>query len=114
MVECIFCRISRGEIKTDKIYENENFFSIFDLNPKAKGHSLVISKKHFSNMLDIPSTLAQECFDCIKNTAIKTMRDSGSEGFNVINNNFSAAGQEISHIHFHILPRKSGDGLKFL
>lgn len=111
---CIFCQISNGEIKSEKIYENDSFFSILDINPKSEGHSLVISKRHFNNILDIPETLAQECFDCIKNTAMVTMKDYNSEGFNIINNNFSAAGQEVNHIHFHIVPRKKEDGLKFL
>lgn len=114
MEECIFCQISNGKIKSNRIYENDNFFSIFDINPKTEGHSLIISKRHFNNMLDMPITLAQECFDCIKNTAMILMKNYNSEGFNVITNNFSVAGQEIDHIHFHVIPRKKEDGLKFI
>ena len=113
MNECIFCRISQGEIKTKKIiYENSNFFSIPDANPITKGHSLVISKKHFKTILDLQNSLGSELIDCIKNTSLKIIKETDSEGFNVINNNFEVAGQAVHHIHFHIIPRKKGDGLK--
>ena len=110
MEECIFCKIVKGEIPTEKIYENDNFFSIPDHKPKVKGHSLVISKKHFKNSLDLPNTLGQELLDCIKKTAMKLMEENKAEGFNVIGNNFAVAGQIVKHVHFHILPRKKDDG----
>jgi histidine triad (HIT) family protein len=112
MEECIFCKIAKGHISAKKIYENENFFSIPDKSPAAKGHSLVISKRHFNTILDLNSTLGPELLDCIKQTAIKLMKENNSKGFNVLNNNFEAAGQIVNHVHFHILPRKKGDGLR--
>lgn len=112
MSECIFCKISRGRISTEKIYENENFFSIFDANPRTKGHSLIISKKHFETILDMPSSLGMELLDCVKKTAMKIMADEDAEGFNILQNNFEVAGQVIKHFHFHLLPRKKGDGFK--
>lgn len=110
--DCVFCKMSRGEIKVNKIYENDNFFSIHDANPRVAGHSLVISKKHFPTSLDMPSSLDSELMDCIKETALKVMEDTKSTGFNVVNNNFSSSGQEVKHVHFHILPRVEGDGFK--
>lgn len=112
MKDCIFCKIARGEIPVKRIYENDNFFSIPDAKPIIKGHSLVISKKHFETTLDMPSTLGTELLDCIKKTSLKLMERNKSEGFNLLNNNFEIAGQVVKHIHFHILPRKKGDGLK--
>ncbi len=109
--DCIFCKIAKGEVNSEIIYENDNFFSIFDIHPKTDGHSLVISKKHFENALDMPSSLGAELLDCIKNTALKVMKDRNAEGFNILNNNFEAAGQVVNHVHFHILPRKKGDGV---
>ena len=109
---CIFCRISKGEILSKKIYENENFFSIPDANPKVEGHSLVISKKHFETMLDLPVSLGSELLDCIKKTSLELMKKFEANGFNVMQNNFEIAGQVVKHVHFHILPRKKNDGFK--
>jgi histidine triad (HIT) family protein len=112
MEGCIFCQITEGKIPVEKIYENDNFYSIPDRNPVVDGHSLVISKKHFGNILDLPSSLGSECLDCVKKTALKLMKEKKASGFNVVNNNFSSAGQIVEHTHIHILPRKEGDGVK--
>ena len=112
--DCIFCKMSAGEISVEKIYENDNFFSVKDINPKVDGHSIVICKKHFETSLDIPSSLGLELIDCIKNTYIKLSKNLECEGFNLVGNNFEAAGQEIKHVHFHILPRRKGDGFKVI
>lgn len=106
--DCIFCKIASGEIPVDKIYENDSFFSIPDANQQIEGHSLIISKKHFETILDLPSTLGIELLDCIKKTAMEVLGEEKAEGFNVVQNNFECAGQAVKHVHFHILPRKSG------
>ena len=111
---CVFCKIAKGEIPAEKIYENDNFFSVPDANPIVQGHSLIISKKHFKTILDLPNTSATELLDCIKKTALILMEKYKSEGFNVLNNNFKPAGQIIEHFHLHIIPRKKDDGLKIL
>ena len=101
----------KGEIPCKKIYENDNFFSVPDANPVVDGHSLIISKKHFKTSLDIPNSLGPELLNCIKKTALKLIDEKRVGGFNVVNNNFGVAGQVVKHVHFHILPRKDGDGL---
>jgi len=111
MKDCIFCKLAE-ENNEKIIYENDNFFSVPDINPIAEGHTLVISKKHFKTTLDVPNSLGPELLDCIKNTSLKVMEQTNAEGFNVINNNFSVAGQIVYHAHFHIIPRKKDDGLK--
>jgi histidine triad (HIT) family protein len=111
MDNCIFCKIGK-ENSGKKIYENDNFFSIPDVSPKVDGHSLVISKKHFKTSLDIPNSLGSELLDCIKKTALKLIEEKKGDGFNVINNNFKSAGQVVDHVHFHIIPRNEGDGLR--
>lgn len=108
MKDCVFCKIANGEIPSKKIYENDNFFSIPDRNQQIDGHSLVISKKHFETTLDLPSTLGMELLDCIKKTTMKLMQEHKSDGFNLVQNNFEPAGQIVKHVHFHILPRKTG------
>ena len=111
MDNCVFCKIANKNSE-GKIYENSNFFSIPDNKPVTGGHSLVISKKHFKTVLDIPSSLGPELLDCIKNTALKLIKETKANGFNVFNNNFKDAGQLVDHVHFHIIPRKENDGLK--
>jgi len=103
-----------GEIPSEKIYENDNFFSIPDANPKVEGHSLVISKKHYNTIMDVPEDLSSELLDCIKQTAKKLMNENNVEGFNILNNNFDVAGQIIKHVHFHILPRRKGDQVEII
>jgi histidine triad (HIT) family protein len=113
-MDCIFCKLAKGEISSDKIYENDNFFSIPDADPIKEGHTLVISKKHFPTTLNLPNSLGPELLDCIKKTALKLLDKTQSQGFNVISNNFEVADQVIKHVHFHIIPRKKGDGLKMI
>ena len=111
--DCIFCKIIAGKIPCSKIYENDNFISIADVNPIISGHTLIISKKHFATILDMPNSLSPELLDCIKKTSLKLMEKYNAEGFNLANNNFKVAGQIVNHVHFHILPRKKQDGFKF-
>jgi histidine triad (HIT) family protein len=110
MKDCVFCKMAEGKISVTKIYENDNFFSIFDAAPQVKGHALVISKKHFKTTLDLPNSLGLEFFDAIKKTSLKIIEQEKAEGFNLINNNFESAGQTVKHFHFHIIPRRKDDG----
>ena len=112
MKNCIFCKIVKGEVKVKKIYENDSFFSMADANPVVKGHSLIISKKHFATLLDLPVSLGGELLDAIKKTSLRLIKENKASGFNVMNNNFKSAGQAVNHIHFHLIPRKKGDKLK--
>jgi histidine triad (HIT) family protein len=109
--DCIFCKIVKGEIPASKTYEDENFIGILDVKPKAKGHTLIIPKKHYRNLLDMPGTLGTEMIEAIKEIGLKMIKDKNGEGFNVVINNEPAAGQVVFHAHIHIIPRKTGDGL---
>ena len=106
--ECIFCNIAKSS-KENFIYENGNFFSVLDISPDVKGHSLIISKKHFKTILDVPSTLGSELLDCIKRTSLILMKSEKADGFNIANNSFRCAGQIVDHFHMHIFPRKEND-----
>jgi len=110
--DCIFCKIVKGEIPTTKVYDSDNFIGILDIHPKAPGHTVIIPKKHFKSLLDMPSSLGGELLDAIKEIGLKLIKDSKGEAFNVIVNNGEAAGQVVMHAHVHVIPRKRGDGLK--
>ena len=115
--KCIFCKIANKEIPSERIYENDNFFSIYDQDQSIKGHALVISKRHFKDSLNFPlspQSISKDFLDCIQETAKKLMEKHNSKGFNVVGNNGKVAGQLIDHFHFHILPRKEGDRIKLV
>ncbi len=111
---CVFCKIAIGEIKQEKIAESDLFFAIHDIHPHAKGHSLIIPKKHFVTLLDIPNKLGNEMLEFTKKVASKLLDEKLGDGFNLIMNNLAVAGQVVMHAHIHIIPRKEGDGIRFL
>lgn len=114
--DCIFCKIVKGEIPPGKgkVYEDDNFIGVLDLNPKAEGHTLLISKKHFRNLLDMPDTLGNELLEAIKKVSLKLIEEGKGDGVNVLSNNEAVSGQVIFHTHIHIIPRNKDDGLKSL
>ena len=107
--DCIFCKIVNGEIPSKKVYEDDNFIGILDINPEMEGHTLVIPKKHFKTLLDMPSSLGNEYLDAIKKVSLDLIKKEKAEGFNVTFNINRLAGQEVDHVHAHIFPRKTGD-----
>jgi histidine triad (HIT) family protein len=110
--ECIFCKIARKEVPSEIILETRNFIAVPDIRPRVKGHTLIITKKHYSTLIDMPESLGSELLDVVKKLFEKKAKEEGAEGFNLVVNNFPAAGQIIHHVHFHLLPRKSRDGKK--
>ncbi|MEM0231402.1 MAG: HIT family protein [Candidatus Woesearchaeota archaeon] len=112
MEECIFCNIANSSVKSEKVYEDEHCFAFLDINPVAKGHTLVIPKKHYTSILDIPESELSKLAFVIKKVTAAVIKGTGAEGANIVQNNGAAAGQVINHIHFHIIPRKSGDNFK--
>ena len=114
MGDCVFCKIYDGKIPREKVYEDEYFFSVPDANPQIKGHTLIISKKHYETILDLPKKLEGDLLNAIKETFEKLKKKFNSDGFNIIQNNFKSAGQIVGHLHFHILPRNTDDDYKIL
>ena len=109
--DCIFCKIARGEKKSERIDESDNFIAFRDANPKVEGHTLIVPKKHFVTLLDIPNKLGNEMLEFTKKVAGKLMDEKYGDGFNIIMNNLDVAGQIVMHAHLHILPRNDGDSV---
>jgi len=109
MEDCIFCKIIKGEIESEKVLENEDFIVIRDVNPKVEGHSLVISREHYETFLDMPKGLYGKFLETVKDAVNKLLAETGSEGYNLVMNNKKIAGQLVPHVHLHILPRKKDD-----
>ena len=104
MENCIFCKIANGEIKSEFVYESKNTFVIKDLNPKAKTHLLLIPKEHFENLNAIENTqLAGEILETIHNV---TRKLGIEDNYRIQINNGKGAGQEVFHLHIHILSNK--------
>ena len=109
---CIFCKIIKGEIPSAKVWEDSEFISIADIKPVGEGHTLVIPKKHFATLMDVDEYFSKKYIDAIKKTASILMKKYKANGFNSVLNNGEEAGQIVNHVHFHILPRKKGDGFR--
>ena len=111
MEECIFCKIIKGEIPSNKVYEDDDVLAFHDINPAAPIHILVIPKKHITKLTDLKvedEALIGKIYTAIN----KIAKQEGfeNEGFRVIANCGKDAGQEVMHIHFHILGgKKLGD-----
>lgn len=111
-MDCLFCKIITGEIPAHKVYEDENFLAFLDINPVNLGHTLVVSKIHHRNLLDLPENLASELGPLLKRLAQTAKTATGADGLNIIWNNEPAAGQLIYHSHVHLIPRFADDGFE--
>ena len=111
--DCIFCAIAAGEIPSFKVYEDDVALAYLDINPFAKGHTLVIPKAHSEGLLDASDETLAALVARVKRVAAHLREKLGCDGFNVLQNNGEAAGQTVKHLHFHIVPRWNGDPLAF-
>ena len=109
--DCIFCRIVTGEIPSEKLYEDENVFAFLDIAPISPGHCLVIPKTHYDRLDQCPAELVGLVAAKLGAIARAVLGVLGADGYNILNNNGRAAGQLVGHLHFHIIPRISGDGV---
>ncbi len=112
MESCIFCKIINGEIPSYKIYEDEHVFVILDMNPVTAGHFLVLPKKHFEMPESTDDEIISKMIIIAKRIAKNIKRILNSDGFNITTNSGEAAGQTISHTHFHVVQRFKNDNLK--
>lgn len=110
--ETIFEKIIKGEIPSHKVYEDEHTYAFLDINPINKGHTLVIPKEHTTNMLTADSDAFLQVMKTAHMLAPKIKEAVGADGINIGINNEAAAGQEVFHLHVHIIPRFEGDNLK--
>jgi len=110
MEDCIFCKIIDGKIPSAKVYEDDKVISFLDIMPANKGHCLVVPKKHYETLLDIPN---EDLANLIKTTKrVAKALSIGNGSYNVVMNNGKVAGQLVAHAHIHIIPRFKGDHLR--
>jgi len=110
MDNCIFCKIVRGEAKSWKVYENEHVYAFLDIHPANEYHTLIIPKKHYENIFDTPEEELQNVISVVKKLVDLYNEKLGIKNVQVINSSGADAQQDVFHVHFHIVPRKTGDG----
>lgn len=108
MTDCIFCKIAKGEIPSDKVYENENVYAFRDLNPVAPTHVLIIPKEHIKS-LDEMEVANQSLIGELMLTAKKIAKAEGlsEAGYRVVSNIGEAGGQTVDHFHLHLVGGRS-------
>lgn len=109
---CIFCKIANNEIPSYKVYEDDTCLAFLDLSQSNIGHTLVISKKHFANILEIDEITAAHIFTVVTKLTKRISEVLGINDFNILNNCGEIAGQTIHHFHMHIIPRLKDDKIK--
>lgn len=108
---CIFCKIINSEIPCYKVYEDDVVLAFLDIKPLNPGHILVVPKNHYENLEEINETELAALILVVKKIGRMIKEKLGAAGYNVSENNGQVAGQEVPHLHFHIIPRHAGDGL---
>ncbi len=110
MEDCIFCKIVKGQAKSWKVYENDYVYAFFDIGIFNEYHTLVIPKKHYKDIFDIPESELKQVIAAVKKVANLYKEKLGIQNVQIINSSGSQAQQDVFHIHFHIIPRHKGDG----
>jgi len=107
--ECIFCKLIKKEILSIVLYENNDTIAFLDIFPISQGHTIVIPKKHYSNLETIPNKILYAVMEAVKTVSNLIYKNLNINGYNILQNNFKAAGQVINHFHVHIIPRSIKD-----
>lgn len=110
-MNCIFCKIIAGEIPCNKVYEDDALIAFLDIHPNNPGHTLIVPKEHFENLLETPAHIAEALMVAVQLLAPRVMAAVGASGFNLGINTGASSGQMVMHTHAHIIPRFDDDGL---
>ncbi len=105
----IFSRIVKGELPAARIYEDDDTLAFLDINPASRGHTLVICKEEYPDLLSVPPNLVVAVTRTTQRVARAITSAFQPDGFNIVQNNGAAAGQVVFHFHVHIIPRWEGD-----
>ncbi len=109
-MSCVFCKIVRGELPAQKVYEDSDTMAFLDIYPMADGHTLVIPKAHAERLSDLPPELVGKLFQTVQKVTERIARALGAPAFTIGINDGRAAGQAVPHLHVHIVPRFHSDG----
>ncbi len=107
---CIFCKIVAGQIPCHKVYEDEVMLAFLDIGPIVRGHTLVIPKEHFGTVMETPGAVMAVMGARLPALVRAVLAATGTKACHVLLNNGAEASQSVGHLHYHILPRRAGDG----
>ena len=110
-MDCIFCKIAAGEIPSVKVYEDDRVLAFMDINPLSEGHLLIIPKAHAATIYEITEDDFLAVMSATHKLADAVKKALNPDGINLLQLNGRAANQVVPHLHMHIVPRWSGDGL---
>lgn len=108
---CIFCKLASGEFSSATIYEDDLFRVILDISPAAKGHALLLPKRHMENIFELDGVERELALSIVQKVCNALKKTFICDGINVLQNNGSAAGQSIFHFHMHMIPRYENDNV---
>lgn len=108
--DCIFCKIADKEMDSHSVYEDDKTMAFLDINPVAKGHTVVIPKIHAEYITDLNEEEVKHLFTSAQEVMSLIDKKLKPDGFNVGFNHRSTAGQAVPHLHVHVIPRYEGDG----
>ena len=108
---CIFCKIVQGQAPSSILYEDETVLAFLDIRPLNMGHTLVIPKKHYVDIFDIPVQELANVHQIAKKISFAVSKATNADGISIIQQNGQAAGQDIFHLHVHVVPRFEGQKL---
>ena len=103
--DCIFCKIANGDIPTNTIYEDDEFRVIMDAAPATKGHALVLPKNHYADIYEIDPDVLGRAIQVGQKVVKHATKVLECDGYNLLQNNGTAAGQTVFHYHLHLIPR---------
>jgi histidine triad (HIT) family protein len=106
--DCIFCKIVSKEAPSSVVYEDSDVIAFMDIKPVSEGHTLIIPKKHYDDIFDIPEEQIAIAHKITKRIALAVKKVTKADGISIVQQNGKAAGQEIFHLHIHIIPRFEG------
>jgi len=110
-MDCVFCKIVKGEIPAYKVYEDENVLALLDISQATPGHTLILAKKHFKNLYDIDDETACKVFAAVPKIAKAIKKAFNPIGLNVLINTDKPL-QSVYHFHIHLIPRYHMDGVQ--
>ena len=112
-MDCIFCAIANGDLPASPVYDDDRALAFLDVRPATPGHLLVIPKQHASDLAALEAVEGAHLFTVAQRLAAAVRASSlAPEGINLFLADGEAAGQEVFHVHLHVLPRRAGDGFR--
>ncbi|MDP3741220.1 MAG: HIT family protein [bacterium] len=111
MNDCVFCKIVKWETPSQRVYEDEDYLAFLDINPINFGHTLIIPRAHYENVESTPDDVFSDLIRLAKKIGPAMAKAMNANGYNIKINNGRAAGQEVDHVHLHVIPRFTGDGI---